>query len=97
MANRTSSTTNPETDSSAASGHKSSATAPGSLSTPVQVLNPAFGPYAAFERAWKAGDLNPGEGTANGRYFSISKAYSNECQYNSDYYAVRAGRYIRHP
>lgn len=104
MANRTSatsaattttSTTNLETKSSAASGNSTIGALPGKPTTPVQVLNPQFPAYANFEAAWKAGNLHPYEGAAVGRYFGIGKAYDNSCQYNSDYYAIRSGRYIR--
>jgi hypothetical protein len=96
MANRPS-PTNLETTSgsSTASGHSSLSQYSGKLTTPVQVLNPAFKPTADVDSVHRKGDLHPMEATANGRYFSIASAYSNECKVNSDYYAVRAGRYIR--
>lgn len=89
-----SSSTNLENVSSAA-GHKRLGAYPGKVTTPVQVLNPMQPGYVAFEDAWKKGKLNPHEGDAGGRYFNISMAYSNTCHYDSDYYKVRAGRYIR--
>ena len=93
----TKSSTNLEVRSSSnASDHKAVGGYAGTPATKQQVLNPQEIAYATFEKAWKAGYLNPHEGDASGRYFNIGMAYSNECKVNSDYYAVREGRYIRH-
>jgi hypothetical protein len=92
MSNR--SATNLDPTSTNASSHKRSVDTPGKVTTPVQVLNPQFAAYAAFEKAWKAGDLNPNEGMASGRYFGLDMAYSNLCEYNSNYYKVRSGRKV---
>ena len=94
MDNR-SSTNSDHSGNSNASGHKTIGVLPKST-TRMQVLDPQQEAYAIFEDAWKKGKLNPHEGDAQGRYFTIDNAYSNLCHYNSNYYAIRDGRYIRH-
>ncbi len=92
MSNR--SATNLDPTSSNASSHKMSAATPGKITTPVQVLDPNFAAFKKAATASKAGDLHPNEGVASGRYFGLDMAYSNVCQYNSDYYTIRSSRYI---